>query len=189
MRFFCIVLVAVILPKVVLTFCPNLDRQTSRSDICSKYGSYINGSVTSADGCFKVIAGNDCSSEMLQWKNSTIPYGQNVGLHLNAFDAYDRNGSFRRFALNITISEPLQQPVWFVFEDFIKPQNAKCFTLIKNITKPECDNVLVNYDCSVRDTTSSLMTSDSYTIVRFIINGEKIKYKLKNLYGKKNFIF
>ena len=185
MQLYCILfLAAVVLPKSVFTSCLSVDRQTSRSDICSKYGSYISGSVTSADGCFTVIADSNCTSGMLQWNDSTIPYGQNIGLHLNAFDAYDSNGSFPRFALNITISEPLLKTMWFMFEDFIKPQNAKCFTLTKNSAKSKCDNVMGNYDCYIRDSASSLMTSDSYTTIKFLINGEKMQYKFRNLYGK-----
>lgn len=185
MQFYCILfLVAVTLPKSVFTLCPSLVRQTSRSDICSKYGSYISGLVTSADGCFTVIADSNCTTGLLQWNDSTTPYGRDIGLHLNAFDAYDRNGSFPRFALNITISDPLFKTMWFMLEDFIKPQNAKCFTLIRNIVKPGCDNVMGNYDCYVRDSASSLMTSDSYTTIKFLMNGEKLQYKFRNLYGK-----
>jgi hypothetical protein len=180
MHYFCIsILVVIILPKIVFTSCPNLIRKTSRSDICSKNGLYINGSVNSADDCFTVIADSNCTSGILKFNDSTIPFAENVGLHLNAFDAYDKNGSFPRFALNITISEPLLKTMWFMFEDFMKPQNAKCFTLIKNSYKPECDNVIGNYDCYVRDSASSLMTSDSYTTIKFIINGEKMQYKFR----------
>ncbi|XP_057368851.1 uncharacterized protein LOC130689927 [Daphnia carinata] len=178
------VFLAIALPLGIVISCPNTAQQTSRLDICSNVGSYINGSVTSADGCFSVVAENDCMYGMTQWEAAAMSFEQNFGFHLNAYDAYDVNGNFPRFALNITISKNLHKPVWFMYEDFIKPHDAKCFTLIKHNNKSKCEDVLPNYDCLVRDSASSLMTSDSYTTIRILADGEKMQYKFRNLYAR-----
>ncbi|KAI9555324.1 hypothetical protein GHT06_017839 [Daphnia sinensis] len=178
------IFLAIALPLSALTNCPNSVQKTSRLDICSKHGSYINGSVTSADGCFSVVAENDCAHGMTLWEAAAMSFDQKLGLHMNAFDAYDVNGSFPRFALNITISKNPHKPVWFMYEDFIKPHDAKCFTLTKNNNESKCEDVLPNYDCLVRDSASSLMASDSYTTIRVLVDGEKMQYKFRNLYGR-----
>lgn len=185
MTFNCLpIFLVIFLPLSVLTSCPKSVQRTSRLDICSKHGSYINGSVTSADGCFSVVAENDCTYGITQWEAAAILFDQNLGVYMNAYDAYDVNGSFPRFALNITISEKLHKPLWFMYEDFIKPQDAKCFTLTKNMNESKCEDVLPHYDCLVRDSASSLMTSDSYTTIRVLANGKKMQYKFRNLYGR-----
>ena len=143
--------------------------------------SYINGSFSFASDCFTVSSIN-CTS---QWTNLSIPSCHPIGcgLHLKAYIAYyDANRNFPRFALNITVSESLNDKFEVMFEDVTEPQKAKCFTLLQNTNESKCKGAHQSQDLFF--TPNQFMASDSYTTVKFLLNGKKMQYKFKNLYRK-----
>lgn len=172
----------------VITYCLLVSGATggsykrkSKSDLCNI--------SFSSNKCFDFSTTNCTRSEINTWEN--LPYCNEKSceipsIHLAAYENIIHWNNATRNALNVSISKPMAELVWLMYEDVRKPTQSKCFTWKISPNFDDCaDNTGISFDCYIKDSKQeSLMVRDSITRIRSIANGRKNEFFFKNLYGK-----